>query len=266
MPPEKNFRIDVQYQGAAFQGWQWQPNGLTVEEAIVTAYERFLQVPVRIAGSGRTDAGVHGRHQIASLRLEKDLPARAILLGVKPYLHPQVAIFHAEQMPLDWRPRPVLLREYRYFLWKSPTPPLFLRPYCAGTLYPLEAERMRRAADLLAGEHDFSSFRAAGCTSKTTVRRLERIEILDRGDYWCFRILGNAFLRQMVRILVGTLVEVGRAGWTPEDISRILAARNRDAAGPTLPPQGLFFWEITLENETRPARIPPTVWDLAEDR
>lgn len=254
------YRLDLQYHGASFHGWQKQPNGLSVEEALRVAYERFLGSPVFVDGSGRTDAGVHARHQVAILRTQAHLPTGAILKGVLPYLHSGISIFRAEEAPSTWRPRPVEARQYRYFLWKGP-PPLFYRPYAAWVPHSLDIERMAEAAALIPGERDFSSFRAAGCTARHPIRRVDRVVVLNRGTHWEFRVTGNAFLRQMVRILVGTLVQVGTGRIEPGLIPEVLAAKDRTLAGPTLPAEGLFLWKITFSGE-REFPIPPTCWEV----
>ncbi len=257
---KKTFRLDLQYDGRHFVGWQKQPDRFTVEGALRDAYSRFLKTEVYIDGSGRTDAGVHARHQVAILRAETTAPAVGIRLGVIPYLHSGVSIFSAREESEDWRPRPAQLREYRYYLWKGGKVPLFYRPFATPCEYDLDLEEMRKGAAYIPGERDFSSFRASGCTAHHPIRRIEEIIILDRGDLYEFRILGNAFLRQMVRITVGTLTQVGRGIFSPSDVLEILNKKDRKAAGPTLQPQGLFLWEIRLSPGERQS-IPPTIWD-----
>jgi tRNA pseudouridine38-40 synthase len=258
---EISYRLDLQYHGGKFHGWQKQPNQPTVETALTQAYERFLGSPVFVDASGRTDTGVHARHQIAVLRTERELPAEAIQFGVLPFLPEGISMFRVLSMPEGWRPRPAERRQYRYFLWKGSEPPLFYRPFAASMPQVLDIEKMCEAAELIPGERDFSSFRAAGCTAKHPIRRVDRVVVLNHGPYWEFRVTGNAFLRQMVRILTGTLVEVGLGRMKPEDIPAILEKRDRSAAGPTLPPQGLFLWSITLPGDG-PIEIPPTCWEL----
>ncbi|MCG3199085.1 MAG: tRNA pseudouridine synthase A [bacterium] len=260
-PFSQSYRLDLQYHGACFHGWQKQPNGLSVEEALRVAYERFLGSPVFVDGSGRTDAGVHARHQVALLKTPFRLPAEAVLKGVLPYLHPDISIFRTQEVSATWQPRPVEARQYRYFLWKGSPPPLFYRPFSAWTPYPLDIQRMAEAAALIPGERDFSSFRGAGCTARHPIRRVDRVVVLNRGGHWEFRVTGNAFLRQMVRILVGTLVQVGTGKIEPVGILEILAARDRRLAGPTMPPEGLFLWKITFPGETE-FPIPPTCWEV----
>jgi len=258
---QRKFRLDLQYRGDLFSGWQTQPGERTVEGALKETYEAFLKTEVFVDGSGRTDTGVHARHQIALLQADTTIPAHALVEGVLPYQSEGFHVFRATEEVPDWGPRPALVREYRYFLWKGNDPPLFLRPYSAGIKYDLDFEAMNRAASFIPGERDFSTFRAAGCTAKHAIRRVDGVEVLDRGAYWEFRVLGNAFLRQMVRILVGTLVEVGRGRQSPEWVGEILERRDRTLAGQTMPPEGLFLWEIQLEENEEPLPIPPTAWD-----
>ncbi len=255
------FRLDLQYDGGFFHGWQRQPNAPTVEEALATAYERFLKLPVRVDGSGRTDTGVHARHQIALLETGKALPPQAIHFGIQPFLPAGVSVFQATPVAADWSPRPAVSRQYHYFIWKGSPPPLFYRPFAAWTPHALNLDRMCEAAALMLGERDFSSFRAAGCTAHHPIRRVERIMVLNRGPYWEVRVTGNAFLRQMVRIMVGTLVEVGRGHLQPADIPTILEKKDRACAGPTMPAQGLFLWKINLPGDGF-IEIPPTCWEI----
>jgi len=258
--PEKTFRLDLQYDGRYFAGWQKQPGEMTVEGALRDAYGRYLEAEVFIDGSGRTDTGVHARHQIAILKAETRVPAHAIRLGVIPYLYQGLSVFSAEEVPDDWQPRPAHMREYRYFLWKGAEVPYFYRPFATGCQYELDLESMKLGANHIPGEKDFSSFRAAGCTANHPIRRVESVEIIDRGNVFEFRILGNAFLRQMIRIMVGTLVQAGRGIFKPEAVGEILEKKDRKLAGPTLQPQGLFLWEIKLSPEEN-LEIPPTVWE-----
>lgn len=255
------FRLDLQYDGDFFHGWQKQPNAPTVEEALAGAYKRFLRVSVRVDGSGRTDTGVHARHQIALLEVGKHLPPQAIHLGIQPFLPPGVSVFRVTPVSEEWRPRPAVSRQYHYFIWKAVPPPLFYRPFAAWTHHALDLDRMCEATELMLGERDFSSFRAAGCTAHHPIRRLDRVMVLNRGPYWEVRVTGNAFLRQMVRIMVGTLVEVGRGHLLPADVSSILEKKDRAAAGPTMPAQGLFLWKITLPGDES-FDIPPTCWEI----
>jgi len=258
--PEKSYRLDLQYHGAPFAGWQEQPGATAVQGSLKESYSEFLGVFVEVEGSARTDAGVHARHQIALLRAETNVPARAIHLGILPYQREGMHVFRAVEVANTWRPRPALSREYRYFLWKEADPPLFLRPFTSGTNCELDLARMVEAAGYLEGEQDFTSLRAAGCTARHAIRRVERVDVIDRGPYWEFRVIGNAFLRQMVRIMVGTLVNAGSGKIEPADVGRILEKKDRALAGPTVPPQGLFLWRIALEEDEEIA-IPPTVWE-----
>jgi tRNA pseudouridine38-40 synthase len=232
-----------------------------VEEALTHAYEEFLGEPVQVDGSGRTDTGVHARHQVAVLRTARELPPQAIRYGVLPYLPEGLSIFHVEQKPGDWRPRPAVSRQYRYFLWKSAPIPLFYEPFAAVIDRPLNLDRMIDAAERIPGERDFSAFRAAGCTAKHPIRRIDRVVVVNRGGHWEFRVTGNAFLRQMVRILVGTLVDTGLGRTSPEQVADILESCDRSKAGPTMPAKGLFLWRITLPQD-REAKIPPTCWEV----
>ncbi len=210
-------KLTLEYDGAPFVGWQVQPNGPSVQGTVQDAVEKLCGAPVRVTGAGRTDAGVHARGQVASLAPPRDLPLSAWTAGLNAHLPSPV------RSPL-WRGRAWEVRR------------------------PLDAAAMAAALPHLRGRHDFSALRAADCPARTTVREVRdlslRVEPLGEGELIELRIEATAFLKHMVRNLVGTLVEVGHGKRSPESLRDLLDSRDRTRAGPTAPPHGLLLDEV----------------------
>ena len=221
----QNYKLTIQYDGSRYSGWQVQGN---TEQTVQGKLQRVLGAldggEVEVHGSGRTDAGVHARAQIANVRLRTE-PDCAV--------EPAPERFHAR---LNAR-----AKRYVYRIWNSPIPNVFERKFLCQQTEPLDVEAMRRAADHLCGTHDFRSFCGLRRFKKSTVRTVTAIEIERLGPEVRFRFTGNGFLNQMVRILTGTLVEVGLGLRTPEEMPAVLNARDRSAAGRTMPPEGLIL-------------------------
>jgi tRNA pseudouridine38-40 synthase len=236
------FRLTLEYDGEAFEGWQRQPGEhRTVQGTLETAIARVSGQRVALIGSGRTDAGVHGEGQVASLQLETSLDAdrlRAALNGVLPR---DVAVVGAALASEGFHARrDALSKLYRYRVWngRDRSPLRAARALCLQR--PLDVEAMRRAARHFVGTHDFASFCAAGSSVLTTERALQRLDVVgESGARVELFFEGGGFLRQMARILAGTLLAVGSGRWVPGDMPAILAARDRRKAGPTAPAHAL---------------------------
>jgi tRNA pseudouridine38-40 synthase len=228
-----------------------------VQGHLEDALASLLQHPTPVAGASRTDAGVHARGQVASFRTERAIPLHGIRRGLNSLLPPQIAITSAEEVPDDFHPRfSATGKHYRYLVLARPD----RAPRWAARAWhvplALDEAAMRKAAAALVGEHDFASFRAAGCSAKTTMRRIDEVSITrpaDEPDLLAFDVRGNAFLRHMVRIVVGTLIDVGTGRLPPAQLAEIIAARNREAAGQTAPPHGLELLVVHYDG-TRRAR------------
>ena len=236
----RQVRLVIEYDGTTLCGWQRQANGPTVQGHIEDALATMLQHPTAVTGASRTDAGVHARGQVAAFRTERTIPLRGIRRGLNGMLPDSIAIRDATEAPDDFHPRfSAIGKHYRYsLLVRADRAPLW-RTRTWHHALPLDREAMRAAAAILVGEHDFAAFRASGCSAKTTVRRVESIDITDDGELVHVDVRGNAFLRNMVRILVGTLAEVGSGARSIAQVVEILAGRDRTNAGITAPAQGL---------------------------
>ncbi|HEX6922543.1 MAG TPA: tRNA pseudouridine(38-40) synthase TruA, partial [Bacillales bacterium] len=240
-------KCEIAYDGTEFSGWQVQPNGRTVqgvvEEALMRMHKGRL---VRVAASGRTDAGVHARGQVFHFDSELDIPEEGWQKALNTLLPNDAIVTRVWKVDSEFHARfDVVKKEYRYRILNTQGLDVFRRNYTYHFPHRLERLRMAEAAEALAGKHDFSSFCAANSDVKSKVRTLESIKIAEQGDEIVFNLTGNGFLYQMVRIVVGTLVQVGSGKRPPEDVARILAKQDRTQAGPTAPGRGLVLWEVT---------------------
>jgi tRNA pseudouridine38-40 synthase len=235
----------VEYDGTDFAGWQLQPNGRSVQEVVERALGELLGEPVRLHSAGRTDAGVHACAMPAHFTTTRDLPLRAFRDGLNRLLPADVAIHAAYEMPETFHARfEARSKWYRYTIdRRTVRSPLGGRRswQLRGAL---DLAAMRDAAALLVGEHDFAAFRASGCAAKSTVRRLDSIDLSEDGTLLHVDVRGSGFLRNMVRMLVGTLVEVGTGKRPADDVARLLAREAGVRCGPTAPPQGLCLMAV----------------------
>jgi tRNA pseudouridine38-40 synthase len=241
-----NVKLTVEYDGTNYHGWQIQPNCESIQAVLERAVSTFLGTSTRVSGSGRTDAGVHALGQVVSFSTEKDSTPHRIRRALNALTPQDITIKEIEIVSDAFDPRrDARSRVYEYRILNRPTPsPFYLK--LAWYLHdPLDVEAMRRAISCLPGEHDFSSFRAAGCDAAHPVRKVYRAAIDQRGELLVFTIEATAFLRHMVRNIVGTLVEVGRGERSPEGFRELLAARDRTKGGDTAPAHGLFLLEVT---------------------
>ena len=241
----RNLRLDLCYDGTRYRGWQRLPGkDDTIQGKLETTLSRILGETIEISGSGRTDAGVHAKGQGANFHCESRLPAEEILVQLRRYLPEDIGIYSCREVSQRFHAR-LNAREktYRYRIWNSDTPCVFQRRYVTVMPEPLNLEDMRKAADLLCGEHDFSAFCGNAKMKKSTVRFLRSVQIEQNGEeiHLCFT--GNGFLHNMVRILVGTLVEVGRGERSIQSIPSLFGGK-RAEAGFLAPPQGLCLEEV----------------------
>jgi tRNA pseudouridine38-40 synthase len=241
--------LGVEYDGTDFVGWQIQPMGRTVEGTLAAAVGFVAGGAVTVHGSGRTDAGVHALHQVAHFDTGVARSPRQWLLGINSNLPPDVSIRWVREVPADFDARrSALRRRYRYTVLQQAARSALWRRRAWWLREPLDCGAMTAGAVAWLGEHDFSSFRGAGCQAKSPLRRLTHIAIAQRargeGTIVTFEFTANAFLQHMVRNLVGTLVAIGSRELAPHDAQRILERRDRREAGVTAPPQGLALVEI----------------------
>lgn len=241
----RRIKLIVAYDGTDYCGWQIQPNGITVEEVLNRALFRLTGEEIRVIGASRTDAGVHARGNIAVLDTASTIPAERFAYAVNPLLPEDIVVVKSEEVPQDWHPRyqnSVKTYEYRILNREMPDP--LKRKYTWHVSFPLDIDKMREAAEHLKGQHDFRSFCSVHTAVKSTVRTIYTLDIVKSGDEIIIRISGNGFLYNMVRIIAGTLAEVGRGFRTPEDVRDLLTAKEREEAGATAPPQGLTLIRI----------------------
>jgi tRNA pseudouridine38-40 synthase len=241
----QRIRLILEYDGTHFSGWQVQPGERTVQGVIEAAAARLLGGTERVVvrGAGRTDAGVHALAQVAVLDDPRDLPLEAWRRGLTGKLPEDVVVLEAERVALDFDPRRQATgKRYRYRIWNGPVRRPLLRHRAAFVPRPLDLDAMRAGAVHLVGRHDFSSFRATGCTARHPTRTLYRLEVHgEAGAEVSILAEGDGFLRHMVRNLAGTLIEVGERRRPAESLAEVLAARDRSAAGRTAPPYGLYL-------------------------
>ena len=251
--PLRNVRLTIEYDGTAYHGWQRQTNGLAVQQVLEEALERMVGPGAGVSGgrvaitaAGRTDAGVHAAAQVCHFHTTATLPLRAFVLGLNTYLPPDIAVKDAAEAPPDFHARRSARgKRYRYTVWEAPVRSA-LRARTAWWVRPgLDREAMRGAALPLVGEHDFSAFRGQGCEAKTSVRVVRAIELGEpEPGLLVWDVSATAFLKHMVRNIIGTLVHVGRGKMTPAGVAAALESRDRRRAGPTAPPQGLCLMEV----------------------
>ena len=241
----RNIRLDLCYDGTRYRGWQRLPGtDATIQGKLETALSRILGEPVEVSGSGRTDAGVHAKGQVANFHCESTMAADEILALLRRYLPEDIGIYSCKEVSLRFHAR-LNAREktYCYRIWNSSTPCVFERRFVTVLDEPLDLDAMRTAAGILLGEHDFSAFCGNAKMKKSTVRTLRSIDILREGDQIILRFTGDGFLYNMVRILVGTLVEVGRGTRDAGSVSGLFGGK-RAEAGFLAPPQGLCLEEV----------------------
>ena len=234
--------LGLSYFGAAYQGWQSQPSGQTVQNRLESALTQFATDPITTLCAGRTDAGVHGLMQVVHFDTPLAREPFSWVRGTNRFLPPDIAVQWAQPVPDAFHARAsALARRYAYVLLESPVRPSVDAHRVGWSFRPLDGPAMQQAAALLLGEHDFTSFRASACQALSPVKHLRRIDITRRGPYWRFDFEANAFLHHMIRNLMGCLVAVGQGLHPPGWVAHVLAARSRDAAAPTFAPDGLYF-------------------------
>jgi len=238
-------RLVVEYDGTGLAGWQRQDGQPTVQGWLEKAFLAMTQQAVVVRGAGRTDAGVHAEGQVANVELVSRIPALGFLRGLNTLLPPEIAVLEVTDVPAGFSARhDARGKIYRYQVWNHPVrSPRFARN--AWHVYdPLDMHAMREAAEVLVGEHDFRAFRSSDCDRKNTVRIIRRLDVRRDGALVSIEVEGTAFLRNMVRILAGTLVAVGKGKMTAADVATILAAGDRTKAGVTAPACGLTLVKV----------------------
>jgi tRNA pseudouridine38-40 synthase len=243
------YKLTIEYDGTGFVGWQRQANGLSIQEALETAFQRFCGENLTVHGAGRTDAGVHALAQAAHVDLARDADPETIRSAVNHHLRPHpISILMAEpaRPGFDAR-RSAIGRVYRYRILNRRAPPALARGWVWHVAPPLDGAAMAEGARHLVGHHDFTTFRDSMCQAKSPVKTLDSLEVSQDGEEIQIEARARSFLHHQVRNMAGTLKLVGLGRWQPEDVARALAARDRRAGGPTAPAEGLALMAVRYE-------------------
>ena len=240
--------LGVSYGGGAYEGWQSQLSGQTVQDKLELALGRFAAQPIRTLCAGRTDAGVHALMQVVHFDTPVQRDTASWVRGTNAFLPSDIAVQWARQMPAEFHCRgSAVARRYAYVVLESAVRPSVEAGRVGWVYRPLNGDAMRQAAAHLLGEHDFSSFRAAQCQARSPIKTLTRLDISRRGApgaasaYWRFEFEANAFLHHMIRNIMGCLLAVGQGKHSPDWVAQVMAARSRQVAAPTFSPDGLYF-------------------------
>ena len=242
----RNIRLDICYDGTRYRGWQRLANSdNTIQGKLETALSRILGEPIEITGSGRTDAGTHALHQIANFHCDSAMPTEEILNKLRMYLPEDIGIYSCKNVSPRFHARlNAKTKTYRYRVWCSPDPCIFERKYVYVCRDAFQLSVMQDAAQYFLGEHDFSAFCANKNMKKSTLRYIERFSVMKTENEIVFQVTGNGFLHHMVRIMVGTLLEIGRGERSADDIPLLFGA-SRAEAGELIPACGLCLMEVT---------------------
>ncbi|RGU95549.1 tRNA pseudouridine(38-40) synthase TruA [Clostridium sp. AF15-17LB] len=239
----KRIRLVIAYDGTDYCGWQVQPNGITVEEVLNKALKRLTGEDIRVIGASRTDSGVHALGNVAVFDTTSSIPPERMSYALNQKLPEDIVVIRSEEVPLDWHPRyrDVVIKTYEYHIYNAPVKNPLKRRTSTHISFPIDVDKMREGAEYLLGEHDFASFCNVRTNVEDTVRTVTELQITCEGADIVMRITGNGFLYNMVRIIAGTLIRVGRGFYEPERVREILEARERTEAGVTAPPNGLVL-------------------------
>jgi tRNA pseudouridine38-40 synthase len=250
------FALMIAYDGAHFQGWQTQPNGLAVQDIVEKAVSHVAAQAVKVVCAGRTDTGVHALAQVVHGDLPDNRPGTAWVRGVNALLPASVKVKMVCPVNAEFHARfDALERSYRYLIFRSPS----LHPLLSGRVgwvfRPLDVQKMELAAFTLRGEHDFSSFRSSQCQANTPVRNIRKIHLYEQGPVLALEFTANAFLHHMIRNIVGSLVAVGTGKRDLDWFEGVFKAKDRRLAAPTFAPHGLYFLGPTYESEKAPKQL-----------
>jgi tRNA pseudouridine38-40 synthase len=241
----RRLKLVLEYCGRRYHGWQIQPNAPSVQACVEHCLAQITNAPVRLYAAGRTDAGVHALAQVAHFDTPSAIALAALQRGLNSLLPEDIAVLQVAEVPRDFHARySACQKTYAYVLYNQPHRSAFAAPYAWYVPQPLDVAAMHSAAQVLLGRHDFSAFRAASCTARSPVRSLTQLAVKRRAGRIFLVMRADGFLQHMVRNIVGTLVQIGRSKIAPEAMATILQSRQRQHAGPTAPPQGLFLVRV----------------------
>lgn len=248
--------LGIEYDGSAYAGWQSQRSGTAIQTLIEAALSPVADAPVSLICAGRTDAGVHACGQVAHFDTEARRSARGWVLGANTHLPADINVAWARPVPRHFHARySAEARTYRYYVFNRPVRSALAARSATWIRHALDEERMRRAATLLLGSHDFRAFRSSESQGHSTVRRLEALTVQRRGDFVLIEVTANAFLHHMVRNIAGLLIAIGRGDQEPEWARSVLMSKDRTQSGPTAAAEGLYLWFVRYP---RAFELPPT--------
>ncbi len=260
----RRLAVGLEYDGTRFAGWQHQPGLQTIQDCLQRALSTVADHPVVAVAAGRTDAGVHAFGQVAHFDTTADRPMRGWVLGANSHLPPDVSVSWAIELDRGFNARhQALARTYRYCILQRATRPAMLRDRVHWVRSELNVAAMHKAAQLLAGEHDFSSFRSVDCQSTSTTRSIDSISVTGEGAIVTIEVSANAFLHHMVRNIAGTLLPVGEGEQPPAWVAQVLTGRDRTKAGVTAPACGLYLWKVRYPPSLQiPELVPDRPWAM----
>ncbi|GAN34496.1 MAG: tRNA pseudouridine(38-40) synthase TruA [Candidatus Brocadia sp. AMX2] len=246
----RNIRLLIEYDGTDYAGWQWQKNDKTIQETISKAIEQVVHEPIKIYGASRTDAGVHALGQVANFHTASDIPSERLLHAINFHLPHDITIKDARDVAGSFHAQyDAQSKVYQYTLLNNWIRSSLNRDFCYVSGFQLDMDRMIAAARHLIGTRDFTSFTTKAWCEKNRIRTVKELDIEKEGQYVYFTVEANGFLYNMVRTIVGTLIEIGRGKIAVEHMKDILDARNRNLAGPTAPAMGLCLMKVRYEND-----------------
>lgn len=241
----RNIKLTIEYDGREYNGWQKQPNKLNIQGEIERAIQTVTGKEVELIGSGRTDAGVHAFAQVANFQIDSEFPIEKMAIAINSQLKKSIRIQKAEEVAENFHSRYNCHKKtYAYIIDNSNQGSAIYRNLTFHVSQPLDVEAMQKAANYLVGEHDFSSFKSSGTSSKSSSRTIFAAQVIKEQERVVISLTGSGFLYNMVRIIAGTLVEIGMGEKDPEEMQTILEAKNRQMAGKTLPPHGLYLMQV----------------------
>jgi tRNA pseudouridine38-40 synthase len=241
----RKIKLLIQYDGSVYHGWAAQPGMPTIQGTLTDAIEKLTGRRVELLGSSRTDAGVHALGQVAMFTIDSPVPTENFTRALNNMLPDDIAVMEAVEVPDSFDPiSNTKSKIYRYTIYTGSIRPVMQIRYCWHRPGKLDVEAMQAAAKILLGTHDFKSFASAADTRESSIRTIITCQVAGQGEWITFDVQADGFLYNMVRNIVGTLVEVGRGRWTTQDIEKILAAKNRTEAGPIAPASGLCLMRI----------------------
>ena len=242
----RNIKLTIEYDGKDFNGWQKQPNKLNIQGTIEQAIKRITGEDIELNASGRTDTGVHALGQVANFKTNSNIPIEKIAIAINTNLKKSIRVISAEEVEEKFHSRLKCKKKtYRYIINNSEFASAIYRNYETHIPLKLNIQKMSEAIKYFEGEHDFKAFRASGTSSKSSVRTIYKAQIIQKENnrIW-LELTGNGFLYNMVRIIAGTIVDVGMGKISPDDIKEIINSKDRNKAGKTLPPQGLYLVNV----------------------